>query len=73
MRKKQLHCIPTCAMPSSAAVHANGLISLQHLKSVRVRGRTRMFATAHVLEVVPRRMKYGERPAEERRAMMRKC
>jgi hypothetical protein len=32
-----------------------------------------MFAKAHVPDVVPRRMKYGERPKEERRLMMRMC
>lgn len=57
IRKKQLHCTPTCAIPSSAAPHANGLISRQHPTSVRLVGRIRMFAMAQVPDVVPSRTK----------------
>ena len=71
MIAKHNHCMPTCAIPSSAAKQANPLTSLQHAMSARLLGRTRMFANWHVPDVVPRRTKYGERPNEERRLMMR--
>jgi hypothetical protein len=73
MIAKQDHCTPTCAMPSIPAKHANPLISLQHARSARLVGRTSMFAKAHVPDVVPSRMKYGDSPKEERRLMIRKC
>jgi hypothetical protein len=71
MTVKHDHCTPTCAMPRSPAKQANPLISLQHAISARLRGNTSMFANWHVPDVVPNRTKYGERPKEERRAMMR--
>jgi hypothetical protein len=71
MTVKHDHCTPTCAMPSSPAKQAKPLISLQHAMSARLLGNTRMFANWHVPEVVPSRTKYGERPNEERRLMMR--
>lgn len=56
MRKKQAHCMPTCAIPSNPAVQASGLITLQQSISCRLVGKTRIFAIAHVPDVVPRRM-----------------
>src|SRR2546423_14990375 len=73
MIAKQDHCTPTCAIPSIPAKHANPLISLQQARSARLFGSTSMFAKAHVPEVVPSRTKYGERPKEERRLMIRMC
>lgn len=68
---KQNHCTPTCAIPRSPAVHSNVLTVLQQATSAREAGRTRMFAKAHVPDVVPRRMKYGEMPSDVPRAMIR--
>ncbi len=71
MAVKHDHWTPTCAMPSRPAKQANPLMSLQHAMSARLLGSTRMFANWHVPDVVPRRTKYGERPKEDRRWMMR--
>lgn len=71
MTVKQNHCIPTCAIPKRPAIHSNGLTVLQHATSARETGRTKIFASAHVPEVVPRRMKYGEMPSEVPLAMIR--
>ena len=68
---KQTHCIPTCTIPNMAAKQPKWLISLQHSISLRVVGRASMEARAPVHDNVPRRIKYGERPAEERREMIR--
>jgi hypothetical protein len=54
---KQDHCTPTWAIPRSPAVHSNVLTVLQHATSARDAGRTKIFAKAHVPDVVPRRMK----------------
>jgi hypothetical protein len=67
---KQNHCTPTCAIPRSPATHSNVLTVLQQATSAREAGRTRMFAKAHVPDVVPSRMKYGEIPSEVPRAMI---
>lgn len=73
MIAKHVHCIPTCAIPKSPAKHSNPVIALQHARSARLAGSTSMFAKAEVPEVVPRRMKYGERPSDERLEIMRWC
>lgn len=73
MTVKQDHCTPTWAMPSSPAKQANPLISLQQAMSSRLRGSTNILANWHVPDVVPKRTKYGERPKEERRLMIRWC
>ncbi|RFU32901.1 hypothetical protein B7463_g3462, partial [Scytalidium lignicola] len=67
---KQNHCTPTCAMPSNPAAHSNALTVLQHATSARDAGWTNMFAKAEVLDVVPRRTKYGEIPSEVAREMI---
>jgi hypothetical protein len=67
---KQNHCTPTCAIPKSPATHSNVLTVLQQATSAREAGRTRIFAKAHVPEVVPSRMKYGEIPSDVPRAMI---
>lgn len=71
MTVKQNHCTPTCAMPRSPAAHSNAPTVLQHATSAREAGRTRILAKAHVPEVVPRRMKYGDMPSEVPRAIIR--
>lgn len=68
---KQNHCTPTWAMPRSPAAHSNVLTVLQHCTSARDAGRTSILAKAHVPEVVPRRMKYGEIPSDVPRVMIR--
>ena len=70
MTVKQNHCTPTCAIPKSPAAHSNVLTVLQHATSAREAGRTSMLANAHVPDVVPRRMKYGDMPSEVPRAMI---
>jgi hypothetical protein len=67
---KQNHCTPTCAIPNNPATHSNVLTVLQHATSARDAGSTRIFAKAHVPEVVPRRMKNGEIPSEVPREMI---
>lgn len=69
--KKQDHCTPTCAIPSMPAKHSNVLTWPQHATSAREAGNTSIFAKAHVPEIVPNRMKYGEIPSDVRREMMR--
>ena len=64
MTLKQNHCTPTWAIPRSPAAHSNVLTVLQHATSARDAGKTSIFANAHVPEVVPRRIKYGEIPSE---------
>ena len=71
MTQKQLHCTPTWAMPSKPAKHSKLLTSLQQLRSLRLAGKVRILAKAHVPEVVPKRTKYGEMPSDDRRAMIR--
>lgn len=71
MTLKQNHCTPTCAIPRSPAAHSKALTVLQQATSAREAGRTSMFANAHVPDVVPRRMKYGEIPSDVPRATMR--
>ena len=71
MPAKHDHTSPTCSIPSRLAKHAKPLISLQHARSARLAGKTRMLANAHVPAVVPRRRKYGDMPSEDRRTMMR--
>lgn len=68
---KENHCTPSCAIPRSPAPHSNVLTTLQHATSALEAGRTSIFAKAHVLDVVPRRMKYGEMPSEVPREMIR--
>lgn len=68
---KQDHCAPTCAIPNSPAAHSNVLTVLQHATSAREAGRTKIFAKAHVPEVVPRRMKYGDMPSDVPLEMIR--
>lgn len=70
---KENHCTPNCAMHKSPATHSNALLTLQQAMSVLEIGRTRMFAKAQVLDVVPRRMKYGEMPSDVPRDMIRWC
>ena len=67
---KQSHCALTWAMPSSPAAHSNALIVLQHATSAREDGSTRMFAKAHVPDVVPSRMKYVDIPSDVPRDMI---
>lgn len=69
--KKHDHCTPTCAMPSIPAKHSNVLTIPQHATSARDAGRTSILAKAHVPDIVPSRMKYGEIPSDVRREMMR--
>lgn len=57
MKVKQIHWIPSCAMPSRPAMQWNVSSSLQQATSWRDLGRRRMFAKADVAEVVPRRTK----------------
>ena len=71
MTLKQNHCTPTCAIPSRPAAHSNVLIVLQHATSALEAGRTSILANAHVPEVVPRRMKYGDIPSDVPRAIIR--
>lgn len=71
MTLKQNHCTPTCAIPSRPAAHSNVLIVLQHATSALEAGKTSILANAHVPEVVPRRIKYGEIPSEVPREMIR--
>ena len=68
---KQAHCIPTCAIPKIPATQSNAFNSLQQARSRWLAGKVRIFAKAHVPDVVPRRTKYGEMPSEERREIMR--
>jgi len=68
---KHDHCMPTCAIPRSPAAHSNVLTVLQQATSAREAGRTKIFAKAHVEEVVPRRMKNGDMPSEVARAIIR--
>jgi len=63
--KKHAHCAPTCAIPSKPAVQANDPMLLQHAMSSRLVGNARMFAIAHVPDVVPSSTKYGEMPSED--------
>lgn len=67
---KQNHCTPTCAIPNKPATHSNVLTVLQHATSARDAGSTKIFAKAHVPEVVPRRMKYGEIPSDVPRVII---
>lgn len=71
MTEKQNHCTPTCAIPSRPATHSNAPTVLQHATSAREAGKTRMFANAHVPDVVPSKMKNGEMPSDVPRAMIR--
>lgn len=71
MMQKQDHCMPTWAIPSRPAKHGKPSIWWQQAMSSRLVGRTRMLVKAQVPEVVPSRTNHGERPKEERRAMMR--
>lgn len=71
MTMKQLHCTPICAIPNTPATHSKPLNSWQHARSRRLVGRVKILAKAQVPDVVPRRTKYGERPVEDRREMMR--
>lgn len=73
IRKKQLHCTPTWAIPRRAAPQAKPSISSQQPMSSRLRGRTRILAMAHVPEVVPRSTNHGERPSDVRRRMIFAC
>lgn len=68
---KQNHCTPTCAIPRSPAMQEKVPLVLQHATSALEAGRTRIFANAHVPDVAPRRMKYGDMPSEVPREMMR--
>jgi hypothetical protein len=63
--------MPTWAMPRRPAIHSNVLTVLQHATSARETGRVKIFAKAHVPDVVPRRMKYGEMPSEVPLVMIR--
>lgn len=73
MMVKQDHCMPTCAIPSKPAKHGKPSMSRQQAISALLVGRTRIFAKAHVPDVVPRSTNHGEIPNEERRLMMRIC
>ena len=64
MVMKQTHCTPICTTPRSAAPQAVPEISRQHAISCWLAGRTRMFASAAIDEMVPSRTHHGERPAE---------
>lgn len=68
--EKQNHCTPTWAIPKSPATHSKVLTTLQHATSAREAGSTSMFAKAHVPEVVPSSMKYGDIPSDVPRAMI---
>jgi hypothetical protein len=68
---KQLHCTPTCNTPRRPAKQGKPSISWQHAMSLRLAGRVRMFAKAHVPDVVPSKTKYGDSPKEERRLIIR--
>lgn len=70
---KQDHWTPTCAIPRSPAKHSNVLTVLQQATSALEAGRTSIFANAHVPDVVPRSMKYGDMPSDVPRDMIRKC
>jgi len=70
---KQTHCVPTWAMPSSPAAHSNELTVLQHATSARDEGSTKIVAKADVPDVVPRRIKYVERPSDVPRDMILWC
>lgn len=73
MNIKHPHCNPICATPNNAAAHSPPVTSLQHLRSARLCGRTRMLAMAPMLERPPSRTHQGERPSEERRVMILRC
>jgi hypothetical protein len=71
MMQKQDHCIPTCAIPSRPAKQGKPSIWWQQAMSSLLVGSTKMLVKAHVPEVVPSSTNHGDRPNEERRAMMR--
>lgn len=73
MKVKQIHCTPSCAIPSSPATQCNVSSSLQQATSCLDCGSSKMLAKADVAEVVPSRIKYGEMPSEVPREMIRKC
>lgn len=73
MTAKQAHCTPIWRIPSNPDVHSNPLRERQQLSACRLAGIVNTFANAHVPDVVPKRIKYGLMPSEERRATSRMC
>lgn len=73
MKKKHVHCTPIWTIPNKAAAHANPEMSLQHPISRVLSGSVNMFAMLAVPDTMPNNKKSGERPREERRAMILRC
>ena len=66
MKKKQVHCTPICAIPSSAEAQGKEPISAQQAMSRVLSGSVRMFAILAVPEMVPKSTNRGLRPRDER-------
>lgn len=73
MIEKHPHCTAICAMPSSPEAHSSPSTSWQQVMLFWLCGNVRTAKIENVLDVVPSSTKYGERPSEERRRIMRKC